>query len=362
MMPHPDPRVSIVINNYNYGRFLPDAIDSALAQQYPRVEVIVVDDGSTDNSRAIIAGYGERIIPVLKPNGGQASAFNAGFGVCRGAIVIFLDADDLLLPDTAARVVAAFAADPRTAKVQYRLRIVDEAGRLTENLTPPAHVALPTGDLRRQVLRFPHDIAYPPTSGNAFAARILREIFPVPEEAYGAVGADLYLYNLVPLSGPVVSLEGEGGYYRAHGANNHHVGAANLLQTRNIILRSCLTHRYIKRRADVLGLTPFPADPAAVRSVTFLAHRMVSLKLEPEGHPLKQDHMLRLWVCGLIAAAGRFDVPLRRKLLYCVWFTAMLLAPRSLVPWLADVFVRPEQAGLHQLVAVFYRRPSRAAV
>ena len=73
------PLASIIVNNYNYGRFLPDAIESALAQSYPRVEVIVVDDGSTDHSRAVIARYGARIHAVLKPNGGQASAFNAAF-------------------------------------------------------------------------------------------------------------------------------------------------------------------------------------------------------------------------------------------------------------------------------------------
>jgi len=78
------PLVSIIINNYNYARFLRDAIDSALNQTYDRTETIVVDDGSTDNSREIIAGYGDRIIPVLKENGGQNSAFDAGFAASAG--------------------------------------------------------------------------------------------------------------------------------------------------------------------------------------------------------------------------------------------------------------------------------------
>src|SRR5262249_16939261 len=75
----PTPRAGGIADTHNYGRSLPQAIDSALAQTYPRTEVIVVDDGSTDGSREIIAAYGDRVRPVLKANGGQASAFNAGF-------------------------------------------------------------------------------------------------------------------------------------------------------------------------------------------------------------------------------------------------------------------------------------------
>ena len=86
------PLVSIVIDNFNYGRFLGAAIDSALAQTYPHVELIVVDDGSTDDSREVISSYGDRVSAVFKPNGGHASAFNAGFRASHGCIVMFLDA------------------------------------------------------------------------------------------------------------------------------------------------------------------------------------------------------------------------------------------------------------------------------
>src|SRR5436309_2461294 len=99
---------SIIVNNFNYGRFLREAIDSALNQTWPGVEVIVVDDGSTDDSREIIASYGDRIVPLLKPNEGQNSAFNAGFSVSRGAAIIFLDSDDALLPAAVEAVIDVF--------------------------------------------------------------------------------------------------------------------------------------------------------------------------------------------------------------------------------------------------------------
>src|SRR4051812_12972155 len=96
------PLVSIIVNNFNYARYLREAIDSALDQRYEPTEIIVVDDGSTDRSREIIASYGSSIIPVYKPNGGQASALNAGFAASRGDIIVFLDADDILFPEAAA--------------------------------------------------------------------------------------------------------------------------------------------------------------------------------------------------------------------------------------------------------------------
>lgn len=119
------PLVSIIISNYNYGRFLKPCIESVLDQAYPHIEVIVVDDGSTDNSQEIIASYGNRIVPVLKENGGQACALNVGFSISHGKIVIFLDSDDVLLPETAQQVAAVFQSKPDVAKVQYRLAAID---------------------------------------------------------------------------------------------------------------------------------------------------------------------------------------------------------------------------------------------
>src|SRR5438105_2827141 len=103
---------TIVINNYNYARYLPDAIESALAQTHPQTEVIVVDDGSTDHSREIISSYGTRIQAIFQRNKGQAAALNRGFAQARGDVIFALDADDLLNPNTVTQVVAAFCQNP----------------------------------------------------------------------------------------------------------------------------------------------------------------------------------------------------------------------------------------------------------
>jgi glycosyltransferase involved in cell wall biosynthesis len=184
------PLVSILINNYNYGRFLGEAIDSALDQTYPNVEVVAVDDGSTDNSREVIAGYHGRIVPVLKENGGQASAFNAGFAASQGAILCFLDSDDLFLPDKAAEMVRIFQAHQDIGWVFHPLKLLDEGTGQVEasatRITPGGYDCRPA--IRRGKLLF----SGPATSGLCFSRSLLGKILPMPEADRVAM-SDRYL-------------------------------------------------------------------------------------------------------------------------------------------------------------------------
>jgi glycosyltransferase involved in cell wall biosynthesis len=96
--------VSVIIPNYNGARFLCEAIDSALRQTGVVVEVIVVDDGSTDDSRVIMESYGDRISIILQKNQGACTARNAGLALAQGEYVMFLDSDDQLYPEVLARM------------------------------------------------------------------------------------------------------------------------------------------------------------------------------------------------------------------------------------------------------------------
>jgi glycosyltransferase involved in cell wall biosynthesis len=325
--------VSVVIDNFNYAEFLPGAIESALAQTHPRTEVVVVDDGSTDDSRAVIARYDGRVGAVLKENGGQGSAFNAGFAASRGAVVIFLDADDELEPDTAARVAARFAADPGLALVHYRLAIVDAAGRPTGGFIPAEHARLPEGDLRARSLRAPDDIPHASASGNAFARGALDRLLPMPEDERTA--ADRHLLNLAPLLGTVGALDGVGGSYRVHGRNAFHTAGLDLDRVRHTLHHTERTHRELGRLAAELGLVASPAD-ARPRSVTDLAQRLASLRLDPPRHPIAGDRRLALALQGMGAALRRSDLPARGRLLYAGWFVAMAGAPRGVARRLVE--------------------------
>ena len=107
---------------------------------------------------------------VLQENLGQKAAFNAGLEAAGGDVVMFLDSDDVLDAGTVSAVSKAFASEPRPARVVFRLGIIDADGNPTGGLVPARHSELPCGDVRARVLAFPDDLAWPPTSGNAFAA------------------------------------------------------------------------------------------------------------------------------------------------------------------------------------------------
>jgi glycosyltransferase involved in cell wall biosynthesis len=211
---------SIVIASHNYGRFLGEAVESALGQTSPGVEVIVVDDGSTDDSRDVLGRVRGRATLIFKERGGQASAWNAGVLAARGRFVIFLDADDRLEPTAVERVAGVFE-DGRVAKAHWPLAVIDEAGRPAGRLVPPHPVS--TGDLRSCVLEdgpggHPGHV-WPPSSGNAWARWFLDRVLPVPEAAF-RTSPDLYLATLAPLYGLVAGIAEPQGCWRVHGGNS----------------------------------------------------------------------------------------------------------------------------------------------
>lgn len=106
------PLISCVVPLFNGERFIAEALDSILAQTYRPIELIVADDGSTDGSGAILAGYGDRIRVVSQESAGPSAARNLGLRAARGEFVAFLDADDLWAPQKLARQMDCFAARP----------------------------------------------------------------------------------------------------------------------------------------------------------------------------------------------------------------------------------------------------------
>lgn len=203
--------LSVIINNYNYERFIGACIDSAKAALDDHCEIIVVDDGSTDGSLDIINGYVD-IHVVAKENGGQASALNAGFSVARGQYIVFLDADDLLKPDALTIIRRNM---PGKHMMWFAIEVLDE--RLGVVSFYPSSRIPPDPNIWRNYIGR-GSAWFRPMSSNVFSSELLRRFFPVPEEDW-RICAD---HITLALGGLFARYEGCAdviNLYRLHGDN-----------------------------------------------------------------------------------------------------------------------------------------------
>jgi glycosyltransferase involved in cell wall biosynthesis len=208
------PFVTALIDTYDYGHFVEEAIDSVLGQDYPseRVEILVVDDGSSDDTAKRLKKYGTRIQYLQKPNGGQASAFNFAFARANGEIIAFLDADDYWLPGKLSRVVRAFEEHPGVGLVYHRRRELNTTtGQVTEGDFSQCSGFLP--DNLKELLGY----RVLPTSSLVFSREVLARMMPMPE--WISLQADAYLALLVVFLAPVEGISEDLCVYRIHGKN-----------------------------------------------------------------------------------------------------------------------------------------------
>jgi glycosyltransferase involved in cell wall biosynthesis len=242
--------LSVLILNYNYGRYLKQCIQSVLDQEYEPMEIIVVDDGSTDNSRLVINSFEDRIAASFKPNGGMVSAMNHAYRLSHGSIVIFLDADDYLLPGAAAAHVEALER-AGAVRSQTCMTIVKEAepSDRTIPFAPPAD-----GDLRDLLLeRGPGAYVSSPNSGNAWRRSFLEKVFPLPEEVR-AIGAETFLMDAAPLFGKIVTLDRPEAAYRVHEGNmSGKIREFSLRNMLRILAQYRIRMAYLAQTATSLG-------------------------------------------------------------------------------------------------------------
>lgn len=314
-------KVSFIINNFNYGRYVGPAIESALAQDFPDCEVIVVDDGSTDESAAVIGGYGDRIRACFKANGGQASAYNEGFRLSSGDVVVFLDSDDLVVPELATALTRSWR--PEISKIHFRLRLIDADNRPLGGFTP-GHLF--SGDLSGLMSEF-GDYGSAPGSGNAYARPFLEKIMPLPEEPW-RIGADNLPIMLAPFYGRIGVLPGEGvgGCYRLHattaGAVNNTLADLGALVRRSLEFRAD-TRMELQARGFVEASVPWLTPPHTLKKV--ILHAMQPGAAQEFGFRKRLQYM---------AHAGRSIVawpePKRlKKAAYCIWALTLLSLPRA---------------------------------
>jgi glycosyltransferase involved in cell wall biosynthesis len=217
------PLVSILVGNYNYANYIRQTIESVLHQTYTKWELIICDDGSTDQSIAVIGPYLERdhrIRLLRKSNGGHTSALNAAFAVCRGDLVCLLDSDDLFLPAKLERVTQACEASPQKGVIVHRVIRVNEFRR-RQGVWPLSN-SLPDGWYGPDLLRSGGILPYtPPTSGLTLRREIAVRLFPLPTSPPLHMCPDQVLMRLAPLMTEVGSLPEALAEYRLHRTNTY---------------------------------------------------------------------------------------------------------------------------------------------
>jgi len=279
-------RLSVIIPNYNYGDFVGAAIDSALALDWPDVEVIVVDDGSTDHSADVIRGYGDRIIAIFQPNATQRVACNRGFARSTGDCVIFLDSDDLLAPSVIREAVAVWGAG--ISKVQFQMMRIDAAGRKLNSVFP-AYRPMPTPAAMKAWSSRGLAAPAPPGSGNVYARWFLEKLFPIDDSC--GTAPDSQCLAAAPVLGDVITVAKPLVFYRVHDRNSSRVPGDSSFARE--ILRS-KARALFARRLQVAGVVA--SDDMVFNSIEVLQFRVASLKLRPDIHPLASDSRWRvLW-------------------------------------------------------------------
>jgi len=320
--------VSIIINNYNYARFLSAAIDSALAQTWHPLEVVVVDDGSTDDSWSVIQRYGSRVRAIRQANGGQGAAYNADFAASRGQWVLFLDADDLLDADALQRMMAL--AEAEVAKVQGPLRCIAADGQSLGG-TVPYHAH--DGDVTPIVRRFRH-YAAPPSSGNLFRRSAIEPYLPMPAAAW-RYGADTVTIVLSAFHGQVATVPSPIGSYRLHtGANRRSGLLGNVNRSLAVALRRTEERRLaVEAWGTQRSGIQWP-DECLTLPWDWRA-RALSWRLQRADHPYPQDDP-RTIARGLEASLAAWPgYTATERLLQRAWVRFMLHAPLRWVNALA---------------------------
>ena len=220
-MPTPLPLVSVLIPCYNYGRFLATAVDSALNQTHPHVEILVLDDASTDNTRQVAESYGNRIRYFAMPHRGQAATLNTGLEEAQGEYTVFLDADNYLAPHFIEKTLACLisSGDPSAAFVYTARRLF---GTRDEVFHPPPY------DLARLKMRNFIDICVLARRSDCRTVQFCseRDIAPVPD-------LDFFL-SLAERGKHGLALDEALVHYRIHDTNMSQAASRSYRQVRII--------------------------------------------------------------------------------------------------------------------------------
>jgi glycosyltransferase involved in cell wall biosynthesis len=311
-LPCLEPLVSVCIRNFNYEKYISQAIESALAQTYPRTEVVVVDDGSTDRSRNVISRFGTRVRAEFQKNQASTAAANKCFDMASGQIIIYLDSDDLLYPSVVTEVVRAWT--PETAKVQFQLLVIDGASQPKENSGFPDYPPdYGPNEVRREFLAT-GNYSWPPTTGNAYARGFLDKVLPLSR---GHRFHDGTLNTIAPLLGEIRTIPRILGCYRVHGSNAWAISSVEPSQFAAHINQKQNEMELLRRYAVRSGIA-LPEGNLLDHLPYFLDMRLCAWKLQQDYPGRAEDSTGRLAVLS-VKHLFHADMYTDRRLIHFIW-------------------------------------------
>ncbi|WP_375432503.1 glycosyltransferase family 2 protein [uncultured Friedmanniella sp.] len=312
--------LSIVMPNYNYGHFVADAVRSALDVDWPDVEVIVVDDGSTDNSLEVLAAFGDRITVISQENSGPRVACNRGFAASRGDVVIFLDSDDQVERSIAREVAAVWR--PGISKVQVQMQRVDKHDVEVGGVFPK-YPGTPSPEQIQAWMAATSAYPTPPGSGNVYSREFLERLFPLDGRCGDAtdsacLAAAPYLGDVVTIVKPLVR-------YRIHQDNRSKLN--DPVRFTRQIERAYQRHQFA---LEISGQSAAEADVVVPlrRGRHLLQMRVAELRLNGGEPPVPHDSRSRQLKDTLRSVAAPGPEPSLDRLLIAGWCLATMFAPQ----------------------------------
>lgn len=316
------PSVSVVVPCYNYAGYVAEALESVLLQDVPALEVLAINDGSSDRSLEILRAYESAGVRVIdQPNQGHIACVNRGLRETAGDLILFLDADDRLEPGALRKISEAYRPD--AAKVQFDLKILDAHGH----------------DLGRRFCHFPTGYGaeevrssfertgtyrWPVTVGNAYARWFLKKVFPLEIDD----APDGLLNTIAPVYGEVVVVPEALGAYRIHGQNRWATRGRGALRLAERIAIRRRELESLKQHATREGVTLPHCDPLDFE-LAFVNYRLMAKRLGLAYEGAERDQTGRLVGLGLRAVL-RERYPLRARVAHLSWFLALGGAPGRL--------------------------------
>lgn len=316
-MMNESPRFTILCATYNQGDYLEEMLLSVLAQSFDDYEVVVVDDGSTDQTPQVLDRFLGRLPPEQRArihvertkNGGQTAAFERGFALGSGQYVCLLDSDDRFSARKLQVLDEATRRHPAAGMLIHPLRVIDPAGRPTGDVRPQK-AGLSDGDLREQMRRTARHSA-PGASGLVFRRDVLAQLFPAPTKGF-SFAADAYLSFGATCLAPVAALGAPLADYR--------------MQPGGQYLRRMLTAEGLRRQVEFQGVVAahFGLAEAALRNSFFARNRFAHAMYDGA-------HRDRLREFRRLVAATSTDPyfsPAQKFLLSGFWTLTLIAGPR----------------------------------